>query len=143
MPMGYELVQFMAECVPVVWSVRPICHTIHQVPEASQEDKNQEQQENRAEIIKSQRRGQNIKQNSHIANLLYEAPKLLLPTRIIASVRGLSQGNLSAKCPEKCDVGLMAAEMGRGMLLQRNVQQPLLASLFLLNPWLAPGYLES
>jgi hypothetical protein len=144
MPMGYELVQLMAEYVPVVWGVRPICHTIHQVPEASQQDKNQEQQENRAEIIKSQRRGQNIKQSSHITNLLYEAPKPLLPITIIASVLGLSQDNLSAKCPEKCGAGLTAIEMGRnGLLLQRFVQQPLMKSLFLLNPWLAPAYLES
>ena len=102
MPMGYELVQLVAECVFVVCGVRPIRHTIHQSPTTGQQDKSHEQQENGAEIIKSQRRGQNSRQNNHIVNLLYEAPELLLPIIMIDHVQGLSQGNLSAKCPEKC-----------------------------------------
>ena len=83
MPMGYELVQLMAEYVPVVWSVRPVCHTIHQVPEASQQDKNQEQQEDGAEIVESQMRGQNNERHSHITNLLHEVPELVLPPTMI------------------------------------------------------------
>ena len=84
MSMGYELVQPVTDWMGMVRSMRPICHVIHQIPKASQHGKNQEQQEGRPEIIEGYRRGENSKQHSHIVNLLYEVPKLVLSKGMIA-----------------------------------------------------------